>query len=145
MVFAVLAVLCAGLFAGAAVYVTFVEHPARLACGTAAAVAEFRPSYRRGAVMQAGLAAIGTLAGLGAWLQGQGVPMLVGAILLGSMIPFTLTAILPTNKRLLDPALDAAGAEARALLARWGALHAVRSAAGAAAFAVLVVGLRRAL
>ena len=85
--------------------------------------------------MQAGLAALGTLAGLGAWLQGQGVPMLVGAVLLGSIIPFTLTAILPTNKRLLDPALDAAGAEARALLARWGALHAVRSAAGAAAFA----------
>ena len=109
MVFAVLAVLCAGLFAGAAVYVTFVEHPRASRAGRP--VAEFRPSYRRGAVMQAGLAAIGTLAGLGAWLQGQGVPMLVGAILLGSMIPFTLTAILPTNKRLLDPALDAAGAE----------------------------------
>src|SRR5262245_6597605 len=145
MLLATLAVLCAGLFAGAAVYVTFVEHPARLACGTAAALAEFRPSYRRGAVMQAGLAAVGTLAGLGAWIEGHGAPMLAGAILLGSMIPFTLTAILPTNKRLLDPALDAAGAEAGALLARWGALHAVRSAGGAAAFAVLVVGLRRAL
>ena len=45
--------LSLGLFAGAALYVTLVEHPARLRCGTALAIAEFGPSYRRGAVMRA--------------------------------------------------------------------------------------------
>jgi Domain of unknown function (DUF1772) len=34
---------------------------------------------------------------------------------------------LPTNKRLLSPALDRGSAEAELLLAYWGRLHAVRS------------------
>jgi hypothetical protein len=53
------ALLTAGIFAGAALYVSLVEHPARIECGAALALAEFRPSYRRGAVMQATLAAVG--------------------------------------------------------------------------------------
>ena len=48
-----LTVLSCGLFAGAAVYITLVEHPARMECGTELAATEFRPSYRRAAVMQA--------------------------------------------------------------------------------------------
>ena len=42
-----LATLSAGLFAGAAIYITFVEHPARMQCGTGLAVTEFGPSYKR--------------------------------------------------------------------------------------------------
>jgi hypothetical protein len=38
------ALLATGLFAGAAVYVTFVEHPARVEGGAALALAQFRPS-----------------------------------------------------------------------------------------------------
>jgi hypothetical protein len=38
------ALLSSGLFAGAALYVSLVEHPARIACGPALALAEFRPS-----------------------------------------------------------------------------------------------------
>lgn len=41
--------LATGLFAGAAVYVSLVEHPARVAGGTALAVAEFRPRAIAGA------------------------------------------------------------------------------------------------
>jgi hypothetical protein len=52
---------------------------------------------------------------------------LVAGVLLGSVIPFTLIVILPTNKRLLSPALDRRSAEAERLLERWGRLHAVRS------------------
>ncbi len=138
MLFELLATLCAGLFAGAAVYVTLVEHPARLECGTELAAREFGPSYRRGARMQASLAAVGLLSAVVAWIQGRGLPVLVGGILLGAVIPFTLLVVLPTNKRLLDPALDRSSAEAAALLARWGNLHAVRSALGVVAFGVLL-------
>jgi hypothetical protein len=45
--FELIALASAGLFAGAALYITLVEHPARLECRTAVAIAEFVPSYRR--------------------------------------------------------------------------------------------------
>ena len=139
MVLEVLAILCAGGFAGAALYVTFVEHPARLSCGTSLALREFIPSYQRGAVMQASLAIVGLLAALLAWWRSGHGGFLLGGLLLGAPVPFTLLAILPTNHRLLAPTLDPDSAEAAALLRRWGRLHAVRTAAGLLAFAVLVV------
>lgn len=144
MVLELIAVLCTGIFSGAAIYVTLVEHPARVECGTSLAVTEFRPSYRRAAVMQAALAAVGCLAAVGAWAQGRGALVLVAGLLLGAAIPFTLIVILPTNKRLLDPALDRDSAEAAGLLTRWGKLHAVRSVASGVAFMLLLLHLARA-
>ena len=58
--------------------------------------------------------------------------------MLGAVIPFTLILILPTNKRLLNPALDRRSTEAGQLLARWGALHAVRSVLSALVLLVLL-------
>ncbi len=66
------------------------------------------------------------------------VRVVIAALLLGSVIPFTLLVILPTNRRLLDPALDASSAEASALLVRSGRVHAVRTIMGLAAFAFLL-------
>ncbi len=123
-----LTTLCCGLFAGAAIYINLVEHPARMECGTEIAATEFGPSYRRAAVMQASLAATGLAASMAAWLTGASVWWLAGGILLGSVIPFTLAVILPVNKQLLAPALDKRSARARELLSYWGKLHAVRSA-----------------
>jgi uncharacterized membrane protein len=138
MLFEIIATLCAGLFAGAAIYITLVEHPARLECGTELAVTEFGPSYRRATLMQASLAALGLVAAIVAWGQGRGLLALVGGLLLGAVIPFTLLVILPTNTRLLDPGLDRRSADAAALLERWGRLHAVRSVLSGLAFGLLV-------
>jgi uncharacterized membrane protein len=117
------AILCSGLFAGAALYVFFVEHPARMLCGTTIAITQFAPSYKRATLMQALLAAIGTLAAIAAWLMGAPVLWLVGGLLLGAVIPFTLVVILPTNKRLLDPSLAKDSKLAEQLLHRWAMLH----------------------
>ena len=133
-----LAALCAALFAGAAVYINVVEHPARMQCGNRLAVVEFAPSYRRATVMQATLAAVGTLSGIGAWLMGAPALWLAGALLLGVVIPFTLLVILPTNKRLLDPLLDKDSALAGQLLHRWAKLHAVRSCLSLASLLVFL-------
>jgi uncharacterized membrane protein len=138
MLFEWIATLCAGLFAGAAIYITLVEHPARLECGTELAATEFGPSYRRATLMQASLAALGLAAAIVAWIQGRGLLVLVGGLLLGTVIPFTLLVILPTNKRLMDPGLDRRSAEAAALLDRWGRLHAVRTMLSGLAFGLLV-------
>ena len=134
-----LATLAAGLFAGAAIYITAVEHPARMSCGTELAVREFAPSYKRATVMQATLAVAGCLAGLAAAWQRQDPVVALGAVLLGAVVPFTLIVIFPTNARLLDPALDARGTEATQLLQRWGQLHAVRSGLSTLAFLLLLL------
>jgi hypothetical protein len=128
-----IAVLACGLFAGAAVYVNLVEHPARMECGVELAATEFPPSYRRGTIMQVTLAAVCLLSSIGAWLAGATLWWVVAGALLGSVIPFTLFVILPTNKQLLSPTLDRQSAQTERLLARWGALHAVRSALSGAA------------
>ena len=141
MVLELIALLCTGLFAGAAVYITLVEHPARLEGGPAVALAEFRPSYPRAAAMQASLAALGSLAAMGAWALGRSVPVLIAGLLLGAVIPFTLLVVLPTNRRLLDPALDPHSPQAASLLARWGQLHAVRSLTSVVAFVLLGLDL----
>lgn len=65
MALELIATVCAGLFAGAAIYINLVEHPARLEGGTAAALAQWRPSYRRATIMQASLAVVGSVS---AWL-----------------------------------------------------------------------------
>jgi len=121
------AVFACSLFTGAAVYISLVEHPARMECGAELASTEFPASYRRASVMQAMLAALGLLSSLAAWLEGATFWWLVGGLVLGSVIPFTLVVILPTNKQLLSPTLDRRSAQTERLLARWGALHAVRS------------------
>lgn len=70
----ILATLATGLFAGAAVYINLVEHPARVSCGTDTAIREFVPSYQRASVMQASMAIVGATCGLIAgWQEQDGV------------------------------------------------------------------------
>jgi hypothetical protein len=121
------AVLSCSLFTGASVYINLVEHPARMQCGVEIAATEFAPSYRRATVLQTTSAAVGLISSIAVWLAGATFWCLVGGIVLGSVIPFTLIVMLPINKQLLGPALDRRSAKIGQLLARWGALHAVRS------------------
>jgi hypothetical protein len=121
------AALSSGLFTGAAVYINLVEHPARMQTGTRPALAEFAPSYKRATVTQVSLAIAGFLSALAAWRSRSDAGWLIGGGLLVSVIPFTALAILPTNKKLLDPATANDLELAEELLTRWGKLHAVRS------------------
>ncbi len=128
-----IAILACSVFAGAAIYITVVEHPARLACGTALAATVFGPSYKRAAVMQAALALLATLAGVAVAInEGAGL-WFVGACLIFLVVPFTFLGIMPTNKQLLDPERDRASEETQVLLEKWGRLHAVRSVSSFAA------------
>src|SRR5260370_20965532 len=130
--------LACALFTGAAVYVNLVEHPARMDCGVELAATEFPPSYRRGTIMQVTVAAVGLISSIAAWLTGATFWWLVGGVMLGAVIPFTLIAILPTNKQLLSPTLDKRSAQAGQLLPRWCRLHAVRSVLSAFAFLLML-------
>jgi hypothetical protein len=141
MMLLILATFATGVFAGAAVYVNLVEHPARLSCGTDVAVQEFVPSYRRASVMQASLAIVGAACGLIAGWQLQDNLLIVAALLISAVVPFTLAVIAPTNKQLLNPSLDRRGPLAAALLRRWGWLHGVRSVLSVVAFVLFLVRL----
>lgn len=143
MLLEMLCTLSAGLFAGAAIYINLVEHPARMECGTEVAVTEFAPSYRRAAVLQGLLAAIGFLSSIVAWWLGSSYRWLIGGIVFGAIIPFTLIVVFPTNKKLLDPSLDKSSELATVLLAQWTKLHAVRSVLGLTAFLIFIVLLSR--
>ena len=134
MLLEILATLAAGLFAGAAIYIDLAEQPARKHIDTAAALTEWRPSYKRAAVVQPLLAAVGFLSALAAWLMGASLWWLVGGVLLVAVIPYTLIVVFPTNDKLLDPAIDKNPDLARQLLIRWGRLHTVRSIMSLAAF-----------
>ena len=122
-----IATLSSGLFTGASIYINLVEHPARMQTGIRPALTEFAPSYHRATVTQVSLAVAGFLSALIAWRSRSDVRWLIGGGLLVAVIPFTALVILPTNKKLLDPATANDLDLAEKLLTRWGRLHAVRS------------------
>ena len=135
MTFGLLALIASAIFAGAAFYVNFAEQPARLTLDDRALLAEWKPAYKRGAAMQAPLAVLGFLFGLLAWWRVSDSAFLVGAILIIAPWPWTLIVIKPVNDALLATDLDKAAAPARALVVKWGAIHAVRTVLGGLATA----------
>ncbi len=122
-----IAALSAALFAGAALYINVVEHPARMGLETRVAALQWAPSYKRATWLQAPLALLSFLCGGALWLLGGSIGWLVGAVLIGLVVPFTFGVIMPTNHRLLAPGRDLSSPETRELLVRWGQLHAVRT------------------
>lgn len=137
-----LAILSTGLFAGAAVYISLVEHPVRTILDTHAAATQWAPSYKRATWMQAPLAMVGLLTGALACFLGGGIGWLIGALLIGAVVPVTFKLIMPTNHRLLEPGRDLNSTETRDLLDRWGRLHLIRSGLSIVAFAIFS-GLQR--
>jgi len=82
-----IATLSCTVFAGAAIYISLVEHPARMQCDTRTAATVWAPSYRRATMMQAPLAVLSCVAGIVAWWLGGLAIWLVGAVCIGSVVP----------------------------------------------------------
>ena len=135
MAFGLLALVTAAIFAGAAFYVNFAEQPARLLLDDRALLTEWKPAYQRGALMQAPLAVISFVLGMLAWHQIAHVGFLIGALLIIAPWPWTLLVIKPVNDALLAIDPDKAGHQSRALVVKWGTVHATRTVMGALATA----------
>ena len=143
MTIGLLALVVAAVFTGAAVYVNVAEQPARLMLDDRALLSEWKPSYRRGFAMQAPLALLGFVLGLIAWWQSAHAGFLIGAVAMIAPWPWTILVIKPVNDQLLATAPEQAGAAPRALIVKWGTLHAVRTALGAIATLAFLWALTR--
>ena len=133
-----LALLTAAAFAGAAVYVSLVEHPARQGLDVRAQLVQWKPAYQRGAIMQASLAIVSGAFGILAFVFTFDWRWILGAALILAPWPYTLFIIMPTNNQLKATAPEAADDTTRGLLAQWGRLHAVRTLLGIGATAAFL-------
>lgn len=128
-----IALVLSAAFAGAAFYINFAEQPARLGLDDKNLLAQWKPSYAAGFTMQASLAVVSGILGLlAAWLTADW-RWVVGALLMLANWPYTILAIMPTNKKIEAIPNDEGGTVSRTLIMRWGTLHAVRTALGCAA------------
>ena len=137
------AILSGALFAGAALYINLVEHPARMQCGIELAATVFGPSYHRATMMQVPLALLAAISAVCSWWFDHSMLWIAGALLIFAVIPYTLIAILPTNNRLLRPSRDRKSRETHQLLVRWGRLHALRTVASLTATIIFLIAALR--
>jgi hypothetical protein len=138
MIAGTLALAAEALFAGGALHITLAEQPARLGLDDSAMLAQWKPSFERAQRMAIPLAILGLGLGLFAWWKSGNLAWVTGAFLVGLNIPFTLIAIKPTNDVLLATTAARAGPDSRALIAKWGRLHAIRVVLALAATAAFI-------
>jgi hypothetical protein len=130
MIAGLIALATAAAFVGAAFYVGFAEQPARLQLDEKALLTQWKPSYTRGFIMQASLAVISAAFGfLAGFLLHDWRWAVVAAVILVNW-PYTLFVMLPTNKKIAAWPVEGASTESRALIVKWGAMHAVRTVLG---------------
>ena len=135
------ALTLAGMFAGAALYISYVEHPARLTLDDRALLRQFKPSYKRGYVMQASLAVLSGMAAILSFARDRHPAWIVGAVLILANWPYTMFRMLPLNNQLMAVPENAADAHSTEMLWRWGRLHAVRTGLGLGATAMFLWAL----
>jgi hypothetical protein len=138
MTASMVAIVASALYTGAAWYITFVEHPAQLACPTKIAREQWEHSVSK-SPRYAAVSLLGVVAG---FVQGHFAFTSLwtyGSLTLLAVLPFTTIAILPGQRLLAQSAEARDPAVVRSLLERWGRRHAVRTALGATATALFVV------
>jgi hypothetical protein len=137
-----LALILAAAFAGAAFYVNFAEHPARLGLDDQNLLRQWKPSYEAGYIMQASFAAVsGALGLLSAWISHD------WHWIHRSRADSDQLAVHADRDHADQPQAPGrsqrpgGGLAARGMLERWGRLHAVRTVPGIAATAAYLWAL----
>ena len=137
MIWGTLALAFAAAFAGAAIYVSWVEQPARLALDEEALLSEWRPSDSRGVALLLFFALIAAIAGLIAWPEAEDVRFVYGALVCAATWPYAFFVMAPLNNQILSlKGHDVAAA--RALIRQWGLIEQGFAAIGIVAVAIFL-------
>jgi len=135
-----LALAFAAAFAGAAIYVNWVEQPARLKLEDEALLSEWGPSDSRGVALLAAFALAAALAGFIAWFESEDVRFAYGALIALATWPYAFFVMAPLNNQILSlSGKDVAAA--RALVRQWGLIESGFAAIGVVAVAVFLWAL----
>ncbi|CAF0903459.1 unnamed protein product [Adineta steineri] len=151
-----LAVVGAGLFAGAALYITIGETPALQDFGLDEHWRFFPHMYKRAAISQSVFSAIGGIAAIahGTRINGSSFDrnlwIIAGTTLIG-MAPYTIFLMLPTNNTIINDNKETTlGKESqisvtqrKKILQKWAGLHLGRTITSVASFSAMVFGLSR--
>ena len=140
MISGLIALAFAAAFAGAAVYVNWVEQPARLALDDDAMLSEWRPSDSRGVALLSAFALASAVAGFIAYFESQDVRWVFGALIAVSSWPYAYFIMAPLNNQILSlRGHDVAAA--RALVGQWGLIESGFAAIGVVAVAIFLWAL----
>jgi hypothetical protein len=133
-----IALFCCALFAGAATYVSLVEHPTLDEDGTDLADTFVLASHPRPAIFQAAFGIIGSLAAMLAGAAGAALWWLAGGTVLGAAALLQLFEVLPLTRRLagIEPRSDPKAVAQ--MIARLAKLRAGLSLAALAALFMLI-------
>jgi hypothetical protein len=134
-----IALFCCALFAGAATYVSLVEHPNLDAGAAELTDTTVVGSHPRPAIFQAALGIIGSLAAMLAGSAAGAVWWLAGGTVLGAAALLQVFAVLPLTRRLTGREGRADPRSAVQIMARLAKLHAALSLAALAALFMFIM------
>jgi hypothetical protein len=130
-----IALAFAAAFAGAAVYVSWVEQPARMALDDKALLSEWAPSDSRGVALLAAFALISAVAAFITYFETQDDRWVFGGLIVISTWPYAYFVMAPLNNQILSLRGRDVSA-ARELVRQWGFIE-----SGFAAIAVVAVAM----
>lgn len=130
-----IALAFAAAFAGAAVYVSWVEQPARMALDDKALLSEWAPSDSRGVALLAAFALISAVAAFITYFATQDDRWVFGGLIVISTWPYAYFVMAPLNNQILSLRGRDVSA-ARELVRQWGFIE-----SGFAAIAVVAVAM----
>ena len=126
----------ASAFVGAALYVNFVEQPARLQLDPKSMVREWAPSNRRGFIMLSLLAIFSAILAYVDFARTGDVRWIIGGTVILASWPYAYFVMVPLNIWLCTIPPNAARSAARELMRDWGLLEWGQTAIGLGALCI---------
>jgi len=133
-----IALFCCALFAGAATYVSLVEHPAMTEGGAKLASTYLLTSHPRPVIFQTSFGAIGSLTGILAGLAGGFLWWSAGGMVLAAATLLQVFAVMPLSRRVLDMDPRSDPKSAAPVFEKLTQLHAAQSLAGLASLFIFI-------